>query len=109
MWTIYFEKELEKRIALRSKDRRSVTDWNAWQQTLASARRVGKVAQEKKPDPQTGITTVMNGHMRMIIGCNAKTREVAITDSWGEEFKERWMTLEEAEAMSQDKFWQVRW
>ncbi|MCX7824567.1 MAG: hypothetical protein N2689_03315 [Verrucomicrobiae bacterium] len=109
MWGIFFDKELEKKITLRSKDRANVTDWNAWLQTLASARGVGKVAKEMKPDPQTGVPTVINGHMRMIIGYNAKTKEIAMTDSWGEQFKERWLTVEEAQAMSQDKFWQVRW
>jgi hypothetical protein len=37
----------------------------------------------------------------MIIGYNRETGEIAISDSWGPEFAERWLTLEEAEAISQ--------
>lgn len=37
----------------------------------------------------------------MTIGNNEKTGEIAASDSWGPEFAERWMTEEEANAVSQ--------
>ncbi|HEX4140343.1 MAG TPA: hypothetical protein VHY09_08350 [Candidatus Methylacidiphilales bacterium] len=37
----------------------------------------------------------------MIIGYNAKTREIAISDSWSKEFAIRWMTLAEANAINE--------
>jgi hypothetical protein len=43
----------------------------------------------------------MNGHVCLLIGCNRKTGELATSDSWGPEFAERWITLEEARALSQ--------
>jgi hypothetical protein len=43
----------------------------------------------------------------LIIGYNAETNEIAFSDSWGERYKERWMTLGEAESVSQQEFWMV--
>ncbi len=40
----------------------------------------------------------------MIIGYNRATGEVAISDSWGPAFAERWLTFEEAEAVSHGEF-----
>jgi hypothetical protein len=40
----------------------------------------------------------------MIIGYNSKTDEIAISDSWGPQFAERWITTDEANAISQNEF-----
>jgi len=54
--------------------------------------------------------TEMNAHLCMIIGYNSRTKEIATSDSWGKEFAERWLTLEEAAALSQPgEFWEVKW
>jgi hypothetical protein len=45
----------------------------------------------------------------MIIGYNKKTNELAITDSWGPNYAERWITVEEAQAISQGILSQVSW
>jgi hypothetical protein len=39
--------------------------------------------------------------MCLIIGYNKATGEIAISDSWGPRFAERWITVEEATAVSQ--------
>ena len=41
--------------------------------------------------------------MCMIIGYNEMTGEIAVSDSWGPRFAERWMTEEEALAVSQGR------
>ena len=46
-------------------------------------------------------------HVALIIGYNKETNEIAFSDSWGEDFKERWMTLPEAEGVSQGFFYVV--
>jgi hypothetical protein len=46
-------------------------------------------------------------HVVLIVGYNPETNEIAFSDSWGERFKERWMTLAEAECISQQEFWVV--
>jgi hypothetical protein len=89
MWTcsihIPFEKAISQRMASRSK----VTDWNAWGAQLAAQDNL-EIAQEITGTPSAG------GHQRMIIGYNATTQEIAISDSWSMAFAIRWMTLNEA-------------
>ncbi len=50
-----------------------------------------------------------SGHMRMIIGYNKDTNEVAISDSWGPGMAERWITLEDAKQISLGLLIAVRW
>ena len=45
-----------------------------------------------------------SGHVCMIIGHNKQTGEIAVSDSWGPEYAERWVTPEEARAVSQGTF-----
>ena len=44
-------------------------------------------------------------HVVIIIGYNEKTDEIAFSDSWGERYKERWITIGEAEQISQNRFY----
>ena len=39
----------------------------------------------------------------MIIGYNAKTKEIGISDSWSRRYALRWLTLDEANAINQGK------
>ena len=50
-----------------------------------------------------------NNHVCLIIGYNGETEELAISDSWGPEFRERWITVEEAEAISQSSLKVITW
>ncbi len=55
--------------------------------TRNTARRNGKKLDVKKePDLNAGY----DGHICLIIGYNKKTGEIAISDSWGPKFTERW-------------------
>ena len=93
MWTCSIHIPFERAITLRMKDRSEVTDWNAWGTQLA-AQDDKEIAQEITGEPSAG------GHQRMIIGYNAKTNEIAISDSWSKAFAIRWMTLKEANAIN---------
>ena len=112
MWCIFVDLELEKTITARAKERTKTTDWNAWQDKLKSARNVPKIGPRHiKSSADTPDMEVNNAHMRMIIGYNPRTKEAAISDSWGKHAEERWITFEEAQAMTQSDsaFWNVRW
>lgn len=50
-----------------------------------------------------------NGHMRLIIGYNAATEELAISDSWGLAFAERWMYVGTAVKISQGRLGYLSW
>ncbi|MES2307278.1 MAG: hypothetical protein V4507_00305 [Verrucomicrobiota bacterium] len=99
LWCCFVDREHDRKIFERSIERKSVTDWSAWK---------SKLNEFRKPEnlPKKDITA---GHMRMIIGYNPETREVAISDSWGEAYKERWLTYEEAMAISQDELIVIQW
>jgi len=111
MWCIFVDLNLEKEITARAKERSKVTDWKAWLEKLKSARNVPRVGPKHIASSEGNNAEVNNAHMRMIIGYNPRTKEVAISDSWGKHAEERWVTVEEAQAMTQgdSAFWNVRW
>jgi hypothetical protein len=93
MWTCSIHIPLERAISYRMKDRSKVTDWNAWGAQLAAQDNL-EIAKEITGTPSAG------DHQRMIIGYNANTNEIAISDSWSKAFAIRWMTLPEANAIN---------
>jgi len=93
MWSCMIHVPFERAISKRKRERNDITDWAAWAAELDT--------RDKKeiPDEITN-TDIAGGHQRMIIGYNAKTGEIAISDSWSELFAIRWMTLREANAIN---------
>jgi hypothetical protein len=89
MWTCSIHIPFERAISYRMKDRSKVTDWNAWGAQLAAQDNL-EIAKEITGTPSAG------DHQRMIIGYNASTNEIAISDSWSKAFAIRWMTFQEA-------------
>ena len=59
-----------------------------------TARRAGKKPKKKS------FGRGMGGHARLIIGYNKKTREIAISDSWGPKYSERWVKIDDARKVS---------
>ncbi|MEO8204637.1 MAG: hypothetical protein ABI615_00550 [Chthoniobacterales bacterium] len=99
MWGLFVDDNLNHRITDRAKQRANTTDWEAWKKSLEPFRRNARRVQINRG----------NGHMCMIIGYNEKTGEVAISDSWGKSFAERWVTPEEADAVGQGSFIIINW
>ncbi len=91
MWAMYSMDSVNDDLNSRMDQRRAMTDPLEWKKSIEPARKAAK----KIP------TDVKQGHMCMIIGYNEKTGEIAVSDSWGPRFAERWMTEEEASAVSQ--------
>ncbi|MEO8824684.1 MAG: C39 family peptidase [Chthoniobacterales bacterium] len=94
MWPMFVDDKLNHSISDRTAQRANTTDWEGWKKLLdpfkKSARRI--------------VIDRRSSHMCMIIGYNEKTGEIAVSDSWGKHFAERWMTAEEADAISQGSF-----
>ena len=67
-----------------------MTDAAAWKKTLAESRKGQKPLQLSRTE----------GHMCMIVGYNKETGEIAVSDSWGPEFEERWIHATEANQVS---------
>lgn len=89
-WAMYVDEDINRDLSLRLKERASA-DPDAWNKILEPKR---KAARSIRKNPK-------NGHTCLLIGCNRKTQELATSDSWGPEFTERWITVEEARALSQ--------
>jgi len=94
MWTMYVVPEINELISSRTRERKQVTDWEEWKKSLDPFRRAARQIKTERDA----------GHVCMIIGYNRQTGEVAVSDSWGPAFALRWMTMEEAEAVSQGEF-----
>ncbi len=91
MWAVLVDREFDNSLTQRSRERAGMSDPKAWKDGLAGARKDAKKIPLNR----------MNGHVRMIIGYNEQTGEIAFSDSWGAIGEERWMTQEEAQAISQ--------
>jgi hypothetical protein len=96
IWGIFSSDEWNSKANERTKKRAETTDWAAWKTEMAGINETGAMAKDKE-----------SAHVVLIIGYNAETNEIAFSDSWGERYKERWMTLGEAESVSQQAFWMV--
>lgn len=87
----YSTEEFNKRVNERMRRRIAVTNWDDWISKFLPSMKKGAPL---KPDR-------LCGHVCLIIGYNEKSREIAITDSWGPASTERWMTEEEARQIMQ--------
>ena len=91
---MYVVEQLDENVTNRTRQRATVTDWQPYKAMLKPMR---TAARRIRVDRE-------NGHVCMIIGYNSDTDEIAISDSWGPRYAERWITAEEANAISQGEF-----
>jgi hypothetical protein len=91
LWGMFVDVPLEASLNSRTARRRQTTDWTAYRNELKLFR---QEARRIRIDRE-------NAHVCMIIGYNANTGELCVSDSWGPQFAERWITTEEANAISQ--------
>ncbi len=89
MWTMDVNPVLNVEMTERSAMRATSQDWDAWKAKMDEIR--AKYRDIRRLEG--------GGHMCMIIGYNETTGEIAISDSWGGQFEERWMLIEEAQAV----------
>jgi hypothetical protein len=96
MWCLYSTDGFNKTANDRTKARKEVTDWAAWKTKVTGESAANSLPKDKE-----------TGHVVLIIGYNKDTNEIAFSDSWGESYKERWITLSEAEQVSQQRFYVI--
>jgi len=72
-----------------------------------TARRNGK--KKKKNESGQAEDTGSGGHICLIIGYNQQTGEIAISDSWGPKFAERWVPVYEAQKASRGYMNVIKW
>lgn len=100
MWAMFVDRNLEREHSTLAEMRLLQKDWQVWKNEILKKRRAAAKDLEQNPD---------SGHVRLITGYNPVTEEVACSDSWGPNFEERWMTYEEANALSMGDLRVIRW
>ncbi len=96
IWAHYSTEIFNEVANQRTAERKGVTDWGQWKAKLSNENAQSKL----KADDTIS-------HVALIIGYNKSTNEIAFSDSWGERYKERWITLEEAAAICQERFYAI--
>ncbi len=96
MWCLFSTDGFNKTADDRTAARKQVTDWAAWKDKVTT-----EAASNNLPKQRS------TGHVVLIIGYNKDTNEIAFSDSWGERFTERWITIQEAEQVSQTSYYVI--
>lgn len=96
IWGMYTTEPFNEIAWARTKERKTVTDWADWKTKMHDAAKHAKLAIDEN-----------HSHATLIIGYNKATGEIAISDSWGMRAAERWVTLTEAEQVSQKCFFVI--
>jgi len=95
MWACYSTEEFNDTANARTKSRQS-DSWDSYKATVAAA------ADSPALTPDSS-----RSHVVIIMGYNEETDEIAFSDSWGERYLERWITIPEAEQISQKRFYVI--
>jgi len=94
IWAMFSTETFNDIATERTKIRRE--SWESHKGAVAAA------AADAKLTPDSD-----RAHVVIIIGYNAETNEIAFSDSWGENYQERWITLPEAEQVSQERMYVI--
>lgn len=100
MWGMFSTEEFNDIANARSEARREILASEG--DFAAYATKVKSESEANTLPPDTS-----RSHIVIIIGYNEETNEIAFSDSWGERFKERWISLPEAAQISQDYFYVI--
>lgn len=93
MWALFSTSQFNDIATARTEKRKSES-WGAYREEVLAA------AEDPALSPDRD-----RGHVVIIMGYNEDTNEIAFSDSWGERYLERWITLPEAEQVSQSRFY----
>ncbi len=91
LWAMRSLDPFNRLVNRRTREREAATDFGAW------AREIQTEADEVAPGFATSMT---NHHICLIIGYNERTREVAVSDSWGPGYALRWVHVDIARAVT---------
>lgn len=98
LWLMRVNPEFDAELTARAAQRRDTADPKAWKEVLKAARKQWRRI-------ETGRDA---GHLCLIVGYNEATDELAISDSWGPEFAERWLAADEAKEITAGGLFVVR-
>jgi hypothetical protein len=92
----------------------STNAYNALANANSAARKIAADPATWKPTPTAREIDQLyadptTAHACLIIGYNRATKEIAVSDSWGPEFQERWIPAAAAQKVSKDEYWVLTW
>jgi hypothetical protein len=90
IWTMFSSRDYNEFVNERTQRRFKTTDWDSWEDSTKSESREIELRKD-----------FMSAHACMIVGYNKETDEIAVSDSWGPSYRERWVPVEQAEQVSQ--------
>ena len=96
IWTMFSSHDYNSFVNERTIERRSVNDWEAWKDRSKTEARSINLRKD-----------FMSAHACMIIGYNKATNEIAVSDSWGPSYAERWVPVEQMEQVSQGSIYLI--
>ncbi len=96
IWTMFSSREYNTFVNERSIRRLQTTDWDTWADSTKSESREIELRKDR-----------MAAHACMIIGYNKETDEIAVSDSWGSSYRERWVPVDQAEQVSQGSIYLI--
>lgn len=89
IWLLFSSAQYNNYANQRTKERQTVTNWNAWKEKLQLEERKFQLGKD-----------IRTAHACLIIGYNKDTGEIAVSDSWGPEYAIRWISAKHAEQVS---------
>ncbi len=96
IWPLFSSPQYNLYANQRTMKRQTTMDWDGWKKKL----------KEEGRDFQLG-KNMRTAHVCLITGYNEDTEEIAVSDSWGPEFEERWISVAHAEQVSQGAFYLI--
>ena len=92
----------------------STEPFNALANANTTARQAASDFSKWKPAPTPAELAAISpeperGHACLIIGYNRATNEIAVSDSWGPRFQQRWVPAPAAQKITQDEYWVLAW
>jgi hypothetical protein len=97
IWGLYSTEAYNTLANTNTAARHSAANGSPWKPALTPAELA-----EIRPEPETS-------HACLIVGYNRASNELAVSDSWGPKFQERWVPAPVALKASQDEFWVLAW
>ena len=73
-----------------------------------TAKRNGETSKTRANSGQAGSEKIF-GHICLIIGYNKQTNEIAVSDSWGASYAERWVPADKAQEVCLENMIIIRW
>ncbi|MBR5621730.1 MAG: C39 family peptidase [Opitutales bacterium] len=90
-WSMFAIPEYLNRLKANTQARANCPDAAAWSEQL----------KKQEPFTATREEMVREAHLCLIIGYNLKTKEICVSDSWGDYAAEQWISFEDAFSVSQ--------